>query len=214
MSPATAEGPNLKDAAGTRRATRQSVVAGTIGVLLIVLVVGSLWLRAAGSANPTVTGSPTRRAAINHPSKPTAGPTPRPTRTRLEANALITHALIQSNNAYVRSLACVCDSGLEATKTGADLQKYLTRLRTLKKSGEHWDITVHTFHVDWIRLQSPTSAYAQVSKDETQNKYRGIRVLQVCDGPYQVRYHAVKQHGAWKVDDTTAVHANQRCQRF
>jgi hypothetical protein len=50
-----------------------------------------------------------------------------------------------------------------------------------------------------------------VKKDETSGIYRRGRLVEVCAGPYSVRYHLVRVSQAWKVDDTLILNGGQSC---
>jgi len=125
--------------------------------------------------------------------------------------ALIRAALRKSNDAWAASMECACDHGLDSIKTGSDLQSNLQAVQSLQKSGQHWAITLHSYSIASVSLLSAASARALVSKNETSLIYQGTKLLQTCDGPYQVRYQLVKVGELWKVDATRVVGGGQSC---
>jgi hypothetical protein len=144
-------------------------------------------------------------------STPTVPPTRKPTVTPIAVEE-IRRALASSNQAYVKSLACACDAGLETSKTGADLRYYLAKVKSMAAEDKRSVITPIGFDVRWIAFDTPTEARAEVVKHETEVDYQYSNPTESCHGPYAIKYWLVSKAGIWKVERTQVVGTGLQCQ--
>jgi ARC6-like, IMS domain len=218
------EPPDNGGRAATKHRSRFWLIAAIVAVGLVAggggfaVARGGLGHVAGSTATSTATSLPSPTSAPTAPA--TLTPAPVPTSTRVPTAAppptksgngpvltgavrgAISAAIHRSNDAFVSSMACACDRGLEDVKTGADLQTYLGRIHAMQSKGQHENITTNSLDIQSITLETSTSATALVRKDELTKYYTGETMISSCALPYVVEYHLVKVGGDWKVDNT------------
>lgn len=149
--------------------------------------------------------TPTPVPLISTPTPVLATPTSTPS-----PDPAIESAIARSNQAWMASMSCACDQGLEAAKMATNLASTDAQIHGLKRLGEHWTYRSHSLSVDWIQASGGV-AQARVSKAEDGLVYHGSKVVRHCSGPYQVQYTLVDTPTGWKVSLAKVLGGGQNC---
>jgi hypothetical protein len=124
------------------------------------------------------------------------------------AEARVSAAVVESNEAWMRALETASPLGLDQIKTGSNLQSILREVTLLRERDQYWRIDVQQVQVIWVRLLSPTSAQAIMRKiGESRRLYRRGRAtpLEVDNSSYTNLYDLNLVGGHWLVSRVAAV---------
>jgi hypothetical protein len=124
------------------------------------------------------------------------------------AEAGVSAAVVESNEAWMRALETASPLGLDRIKMGSNLQSILQEVTLLREHDEYWRIDVQQVRVIWARLLSPTYARALVRKEgEARRLYRHGRAtpLEVDEASYTNLYDLDRVGGRWLVARVAAV---------
>jgi len=117
-------------------------------------------------------------------------------------------AALESNAAWIAAMHTARTDDLATIKTGSNLRSVADDIAVLRRSQEHWRISVRSIDVLWARVVGPARGQVLMHKtDESRLLYRHGHVgpLLVAGGSYYSLYVLESAAGRWMISNIIGV---------